>query len=173
MKKIILATTLILSTTTFANTTCKDVERYKEFGTSELNGLTLESKNNGDRNTFNTIDFSFGSNKYVRLAGRKTFLMYNYMEDENVISFESEISKDRTGKFKNPLNAFKFVFTRLSEGIYDVEVFEHRYEGSFTKRTVVWDTMTSNFVQGDDTTTPLRFEATDDSIEARNNFKCI
>ena len=173
IKKILTLSTLLVSASSFAMT-CEQIEFNKEkYGFSELNGLKLEANDKIDRSVINNISFAVGANSTVSLNSAKAFTMYNYQEDGAVMSFETEIKKDGVGRYKNKLNAFKFVIERVRPYTYDITVFKPRYEGGFREKTVVWDTPSSKFVQGEDIATPVRYEATEDSIEYRNNFKCV
>ncbi|EKH9208445.1 hypothetical protein NB550_18135 [Vibrio parahaemolyticus] len=173
IKKILTLSTLLVSTTSFAMT-CEQIEFNKEkYGFSELNGLKLVADDKLDRSVIDNITFAVGANSTVSLNSAKAFTMYNYQEDGAVMSFETEIKKDGVGRYKNKLNAFKFVIERVRPYTYDITVFKPRYEGGFREKTVVWDTPSSKFVQGEDIATPVRYEATEDSIEYRNNFKCV
>ncbi|WP_343289769.1 hypothetical protein AAIA71_01645 [Vibrio harveyi] len=173
IKKILTLSTLLVSASSFAMT-CEQIEFNKEkYGFSELNGLKLEANDKLDRSVINNISFAVGANSTVSLNSAKAFTMYNYQEDGAVMSFETEIKKDGVGRYKNKLNAFKFVIERVRPYTYDITVFKPRYEGGFREKTVVWDTPSSKFVQGEDIATAVRYEATEDSIEYRNNFKCV
>ncbi|EHR0227814.1 hypothetical protein KS670_003374 [Vibrio parahaemolyticus] len=173
IKKILTLSTLLVSTSSFAMT-CEQIEFNKEkYGFSELNGLKLEANDKLDRSVIENITFAIGANSTVSLNSAKAFTMYNYQEDGAVMSFETEIKKDGVGRYKNKLNAFKFVIERVRPYTYDITVFKPRYEGGFREKTVVWDTPSTKFVQGEDIATAVRYEATDDSIEYRNNFKCV
>ncbi|WP_343289648.1 hypothetical protein AAIA71_11595 [Vibrio harveyi] len=173
IKKILTLSTLLVSASSFAMT-CEQIEFNKEkYGFSELNGLKLEANDKLDRSVIENITFAIGANSTVSLNSAKAFTMYNYTEDGAVMSFETEVKKDGVGRYKNKLNAFKFVIERVRPYTYDITVFKPRYEGGFREKTVVWDTPSTKFVQGEDITTAVRYEATEDSIEYRNNFKCV
>ncbi|MEZ9619567.1 hypothetical protein AB4264_24165 [Vibrio sp. 10N.261.55.B8] len=173
IKKIITLSTVLVSTSSFAMT-CEQIEFNKDkYGVSELNGLKLESKDSLDRSVIENISFAIGANSTVSLNSAKSFTMYNYEENDSVMSFETEIRKDGSGRYKNKLNAFKFVIERIRPYTYDITVFKPRYEGGLSEKTVVWDKPSKKFVQGDDIATAVRYEATEDSIEYRNNFKCV
>lgn len=173
IKKILTLTTVLVSTSSFAMT-CEQIEFNKEkYGVSELNGLTLVAKDNLNRNVIDNITFAVGANSTVSLNSAKAFTMYNYTEDGAVMSFETEVKKDGVGRYKNKLNAFKFVIERVKPYAYDITVFKPRYEGGLRDKTVMWDTPSSKFVQGEDIATPVRYEAKEESIDYRNNFKCI
>lgn len=173
IKKILTLSTLLVSTSSFAMT-CEQIEFNKEkYGFSELNGLKLVANDKLDRSVIDNITFAIGANSTVSLNSAKAFTMYNYQEDGAVMSFETEIKKDGVGRYKNKLNAFKFVIERVRPYTYDITVFKPRYEGGFREKTVIWDTPSTKFVQGEDIATAVRYEATEDSIEYRNNFKCV
>lgn len=173
IKKILTLSTILVSASSFAMT-CEQIEFNKEkYGFSELNGLKLVADDKLDRSVIENITFAVGANSTVSLNNAKAFTMYNYQEDGAVMSFETEIKKDGVGRYKNKLNAFKFVIERVRPYTYDITVFKPRYEGGFREKTVVWDTPSSKFVQGEDIATAVRYEATEDSIEYRNNFKCV
>lgn len=173
IKKILTLSTLLLSVSSFAMT-CEQIEFNKEkYGFSELNGLKLVADDKLDRSVIENITFVIGANSTVSLNSAKAFTMYNYQENGAVMSFETEIKKDGVGRYKNKLNAFKFVIERVRPYTYDITVFKPRYEGGFREKTVVWDTPSTKFVQGEDIATAVRYEATEESIEYRNNFKCV
>lgn len=173
IKNILTLSTLLVSTSSFAMT-CEQIEFNKEkYGFSELNGLKLVADDKLDRSVIENITFAVGANSTVSLNSAKAFTMYNYTEDGAVMSFETEIKKDGVGRYKNKLNAFKFVIERVRPYTYDITVFKPRYEGGFREKTVVWDTPSTKFVQGEDIATAVRYEATEDSIEYRNNFMCV
>ncbi|EMI4513171.1 hypothetical protein V6560_000660 [Vibrio parahaemolyticus] len=173
IKKILTLTTVLVSTSSFAMT-CEQIEFNKEkYGLSELNGLTLVAKDNLDRSVIDNITFAVGANSTVSLNSAKAFTMYNYTEDGAVMSFETEIKKDGVGRYKNKLNAFKFVIERVRPYTYDITVLKPRYEGGLRDKTVMWDTPSTKFVQGADIATAVRYEATEESIDYRNNFKCV
>ncbi|EKZ9227199.1 hypothetical protein RFA60_000182 [Vibrio parahaemolyticus] len=180
MRKISLFLTFaaISTISTFANANnsvidCEDLAiDVKLYGTSDLNGLRFHAKDELGRMVPRSIDFSFGSNMYVNI-GSGQFDMYDVEKNGDTYTFTTTKEKNALGEYIDYDSAYMIQLKDLGNGMYDIDMFEADYiRHTIDNRELFW-TPFDQFYGGEELKTPVRFEIDENSVEMRDNFKCV
>lgn len=173
IKKALLLSTLLFASNTFAVTpTCEYIAKEsKYYGTSPLNGLELVANDDRIVNP-SRLKFSDNFNQYLRIENFQSVRMYEYKEEDGLISFVTT-EKRNTGFYKGL--TLKITLKKVSDTEYDVMFLTDKYRGEIGSKTVYWPNEHHKNILRDrkaDRTKPIRYVVTEESIKAKKEFKC-
>lgn len=157
--------------TTYPQLECRDLKWDIEMhGKSELNGLSFVSDD--PRATIPTIDFSFGSNRYVELAGVAQLKVKAVKKEGDNFSFTTRDEIDHIGRYVDHRNAFKFELNKVGKGKYEIMMFEDAYGGTLGDRKLYWKPY-HEFVKDMEDTSHILYTLDEESVKARDAFQCV
>lgn len=176
MKLKLLTIIAALSTSTAFAETCEKVqENQNEYGKSFLNGLTLESV---DHRTIGYPELKFSDfyNESMQIVGQKQIRMYEVEENGSVVKFKNNYNRyaerENMGEYYKG-RTYQVIVEKVSETEFDVSFYKARTEGGARSLKYIFDKdMGKNLIQGDDKSMPIRYKATDESLQRVKTLKC-
>ncbi|EJB8440126.1 hypothetical protein MW344_004783 [Vibrio parahaemolyticus] len=173
--------TLILASIFSLNAMADDCslvgENQSEYGTSFVNGLTLESID--DRSVvYNELVFSDYYNESMKMVGNDQYQMYEVKQEGSVIKF-----RNKENQYANRENmgeryrggVIEVTIERLPNNEYNVSWYKGRTGIGANARNVKYTfdkSIGNRIIDDEDVSMPIRYKATDKSLERLKGLEC-
>ncbi|ATI44266.1 hypothetical protein PQE20_17790 [Vibrio harveyi] len=152
-------------------------EKQSEYGTSFVNGLTLESID--DRSVvYNELVFSDYYNESMKMVGNDQYQMYEVKEEGSVVKF-----RNKENQYANRENmgeryrggVIEVTIEKLPNNEYNVSWFKGRTGIGANARNVKYTfdkSLGNRIINDQDLSMPIKYKATDKSIERLKSLEC-
>lgn len=175
--KIALVFTALLSVNAFAED-CSTIKLNQgEYGTSFVNGLTLESVD--ERSVlYKKLVFSDYFNQSMKMVGSDQYQMYEVKTNGDAIKFRNKenvyANREKMGE-RYRGGVIEVTIKKLPNDEYDISWFKGRTGIGANARNVKYTfdkSLGSRIIDDEDMSMPIRYKATEKSIQRMRGLEC-